>query len=160
MTLLTSSIFLWAIFLSCAIIASSVLAVRSTLVGVGLAILLMLGLYATSGSPRPVLKEWLQPLPNTEPVTVLAYTLREGVAIYVWLAYDEPLAVALPWSRDLAEELREASEEAGEDGRVELRWPSEPSLDNQEQMFHPRPQPALPPKPPADDQPLRFEQPA
>ena len=159
MSFLTSSIFLWAAFLSCVVVVATAFAARNVGVGVTLSLLLMLGLYASSGTPRPVLQSWLSPLPNTEPVTVLAFTLREGVAIYVWLAYDEPLAVALPWDRDRAEELRGVWEES--EGHVEFRgWPIEPSLDDQEPMFHPRPQPAFPPKPAPSEGPQRYEQPA
>lgn len=158
MSILTSSIFLWAAFLSCIVVVTGAFAARNVGVGVALSLLLMIGLYASSGTPRPMLQSWLSPLPNTEPVPVLAYTLKEGVAIYVWLGYAEPLAVALPWDRRLAGELQEEWEES--EGNVMLLWPIEPSLDPQEKLFHGMPLPALPPKPAPVEGPQVYEQPA
>ena len=65
--------------------------------------------------PKPVALEWWQA--NASEATVLAASLREDEAIYVWLqlqGVDEPRAYALPWQRDLAEQLQAAQREAAE----------------------------------------------
>jgi hypothetical protein len=98
--------------------------------------------------PKPVALEWWQA--NAEEATVLAASLREDEAIYVWLqlkGVDEPRAYALPWHRDLAEQLQAAQREAEESQtQVQMRLPFEDSLDEREPKFYATPQPQLPPK--------------
>jgi hypothetical protein len=98
--------------------------------------------------PKPVALEWLRA--NAEEATVLAASLREGETIYVWLqlkGVDEPRAYALPWHRDLAEQLQAAQREAAEgQTQVQMRFPFEDSLDDREPKFYAMPQPQLPPK--------------
>jgi hypothetical protein len=98
--------------------------------------------------PKPVALEWW--LANARSATVLGSTLREDEAIYVWLQLDdvaEPRAYALPWSRDLAEQLQTAQREAEQSqSGVRMRLPFEPSLDDREPKFYALPQPPLPPK--------------
>jgi hypothetical protein len=81
---------------------------------------------------------------------VLGSTFRENEAIYVWLQLEhvaEPRAYALPWSRDLAEQLQTAQREADESqSEVRMRLPFEPTLDDREPKFYALPQPPLPPK--------------
>ena len=96
--------------------------------------------------PKTVRLEWR----NLAEATVLAASMREGEAIYVWLEIEgtnEPRAYALPWNRDLAEQLQTAQREASENGsHVQMRLPFEPSLDDREPKFYALPQPPLPPK--------------
>jgi hypothetical protein len=98
--------------------------------------------------PKPVGLEWWQA--NAEEATVLAASLREDEAIYLWLQLrdvEEPRAYALPWQHDLAEQLQAAQREAEESPtQVQMRLPFEYSLDDQEPKFYAMPQPQLPAK--------------
>ena len=98
--------------------------------------------------PKPVALEWWQA--NAEEATVLAASLREDEAIYVWLQLrdvPEPRAYALPWHRDLAEQLQAAQREAEEaQTQVQMRLPFEDSLDGREPKFYAMPQPQMPAK--------------
>jgi len=98
--------------------------------------------------PKPVALEWWQA--HAEEATVLAASLREDEAIYVWLqleGVDEPRAYALPWQRDLAEQLQAAQREADESQtQVQMRFPFEDSLDDRDPKFYAMPQPQLPAK--------------
>jgi hypothetical protein len=98
--------------------------------------------------PKPVALEWW--LSKAPSATVLGFTARENEAIYLWLQLaevPEPRAYALPWNRDLAEQLQTAQREAEQNqSQVQMRLPFEPSLDDREPKFYAMPQPALPPK--------------
>ncbi len=98
--------------------------------------------------PKPVQLEWW--LANADEATVLASTFRENEAIYVWLQLAdvrEPRAYALPWNRDLAEQLQTAQREAAENQtQVQMRLPFEQSLEDREPKFYAMPQPQSPPK--------------
>jgi hypothetical protein len=107
--------------------------------------------------PKPVGLEWWQA--NAQEATVLAASLREDEAIYLWLQLKdvpEPRAYALPWHRDLAEQLQAAQREAEESQtQVQMRLPFEDSLDDLEPKFYAMPQPQLPPKD-LDREPAQF----
>jgi hypothetical protein len=94
---------------------------------------------------------------------VLASSFRENQAIYIWLQFNEslePRAYALPWSRDLAEQLQAAEREAAENQtEVRMRLPFEQSLDDREPRFYAMPQPALPSKDLDRAMPQFFQQP-
>lgn len=98
--------------------------------------------------PKPVALEWW--LSHAASATVLGFTMQEDEAIYVWLQLEEvaePRAYALPWSRDLAEQLQTAQRAADQNqSEVRMRLPFEPSLDDREPKFYAIPQPPLPPK--------------
>ena len=98
--------------------------------------------------PKPVAMEWWQA--NAEEATVLAASMREDEAIYLWLQLKnvpEPRAYSLPWQRELAEQLQAAQREAQESqSQVQMRLPFENSLDELEPKFYAMPQPQLPPK--------------
>jgi hypothetical protein len=106
------------------------------------------GLSRLLSMPKPAELEWWQA--RTEEATVLASSLREDEAIYLWLQLGdlpEPRAYSLPWNRDLAEQLQAATREAAENqSQVQMRQPFEPSQDDREPKFYSMPQPALPPK--------------
>lgn len=111
--------------------------------------------------PKPVALEWW--LAKAPEATVLASTVREGKGIYLWLQLpdvEEPRAYVLPWSREVAEQLQKALEEAEESqGAVGMRLPFEPSLDDREPRFYALPQPALPQKDLSDPPAQRVPQP-
>jgi hypothetical protein len=92
--------------------------------------------------------EWW--LSHAEEATVLAGTFREGAGIYVWLQLEEaeePRAYRLPWSRERAQALQEALEQAAKNGTAaRMRLPFEPTLDPRRPQFYALPLPALPPK--------------
>jgi hypothetical protein len=106
------------------------------------------GLSRLLSMPKPAQLEWWHA--QAEEATVLASSLRENEAIYLWLQMDalpEPRAYALPWNRDLAEQLQAAQREAAENQtQVQMRLPFERSEDDQEPRFYAMPQPAQPPK--------------
>ena len=111
--------------------------------------------------PKPVTHEWW--LSQADEATVLGSSAQEDVAIYLWLQLegaDEPRAYALPWSRELAEQLQEAEREAAaQQGEVRMRVPFENSLDELEPKFYALPQPPLPPKQPEQSAPQRYAPP-
>jgi hypothetical protein len=111
--------------------------------------------------PKPVTHEWW--LSQADEATVLGSSAQEDVAIYLWLQLegaDEPRAYALPWSRELAEQLQEAQREAEEQqSELRMRVPFEPSLDELEPRFYALPQPAPPPKQPDPPAPQIYAPP-
>lgn len=102
--------------------------------------------------PKPVSLEWAQR--HVAEATVLAATMRENEAIYLWLALEgvsSPRAYALPWSRQAAEQLQRAMREAEANGAgVRMQAPFETDREPTEMVFHAAPQPAMPPKQAAD----------
>lgn len=122
------------------------------LTGLGIATLFLPLAYASMAHllslPKPVELEWW--LVHAKEATVLGNSIRENDAIYVWLQLEdttEPRAYALPWSRDLAEQLQAAQREAEENQTlVQMRLPFERSLDEREPRFYAMPQPPLQPK--------------
>jgi hypothetical protein len=111
--------------------------------------------------PKPVALEWWYA--NAAEATVLAADLREDEAIFVWLQLEdaaEPRAYALPWHRDLAEQLQAAQREAEQNQtQVHMRLPFENSLDEQEPKFYAMPQPAQPPKDPSRPPAQNYQRP-
>ena len=95
------------------------------------------------GRPKPYAIEWRK----SPDATLIAWTYREGVAIWVWAQVPgdtEPRSYRLPWSDRTAEELVQAIDEAGRDGtgRVILRLNRPPG----ESMAYAEAQPPNPPK--------------
>jgi hypothetical protein len=94
---------------------------------------------------------------------VLGSSVQEDEAIYLWLQLDgvaEPRAYALPWSRQLAEQLQNAQREAEQQqGELRMRVPFENSLDELQPRFYAMPQPQLPPKQPDRSAPQMFGSP-
>lgn len=111
--------------------------------------------------PKPVGLEWW--LARADEATVLGSLHEEGRQIFLWLSLDgveEPRAYALPWSRELAQQLQDAEQQAEEQKTgVRMRLPFEPSLDDREPRFYAMPQPAMPEKPGAPPPAQRFERP-
>ena len=119
-----------------------------------LAALLMVTAYASLadllGRPKSVGMEWAKSaLPEA---TVLAASMREGEAIYLWLRFDgtsEPRAYVLPWKMATAKRLHEAMGKAEAEGTaVRMARPFQSNRDPNTPLFYADPQPALPPKTP------------
>ncbi len=111
--------------------------------------------------PKPAHMEWRYG--DLAEAMVIASTIREDEAIYLWLQIDgveEPRAYALPWSRRVAEQLQDATREA-ESTQTELlaQFPFEPDQDEHEKLFYAMPQVLPPPKDPVPDSPLVYAQP-
>ena len=134
-------------------------AVVLAVVGIGITALVYGGVLEMMSRPKTVRLEWR----NLAEATVLAASMREGEAIYVWLEIEgtnEPRAYALPWDMQAAQELQQAMSDAESNGTgVKVSQPFEPTLDTGEPKFYAMPQPALPPKPAAAEGPLVFQQP-
>ena len=100
------------------------------------------------GAPKPIHLEWRQN--GVEEATVLGASIREDLAIYLWLQLDgdpEPQSYKLPWNRDLALALQGALREAEENqGQVRMEGPFEAMTETDGPTFHAPPQPASPPK--------------
>jgi len=118
-------------------------------------------LVAMLSLPKPVGFEWAhRHLPDA---TVLAASIREGEAIYLWLGMAgvaEPRAYVLPWDRRVAEQLQSTMDEAEANGSgVRMTTPFEPSQDAREPKFYAMPQPAPPAKDYGAAPPLVYEPP-
>ena len=113
------------------------------------------------GKPKPVQLEWV--LRTAPEATVIAASVHEGEAIFLWLRLDdvaEPRAYALPWSRAVAEQLQAAQREAEHNRNgVRMTMPFETGTDGVEHRFYAAPQPALPAKDRGGDGPVVFEHP-
>lgn len=100
------------------------------------------------GRPKPATLEWAAG--QTRDAVVLAADIREGEAIFLWLKAEgisEPRAYMLPWSMQMAKQLRRANVEAEREGtEVRVRGRLQDKLEEHEQMFYVPPPPPLPPK--------------
>ena len=92
-------------------------------------------------------RSWTREVPEA---VVLGSSMIEDKAIYLWLGFDgqdEPRAYTLPWSENLAKQMRKAEQEAEAEGTsVMMRRPFDGNLDEMERVFYPEPRPAPPPK--------------
>ncbi len=112
--------------------------------------------------PKPVSIEWARAA--TQEATVIASSVREGEAIYLWLLIGEeitePRAYVLPWNKSLAKQLHEAQREVGKKGgSVAMRQPFEATLDESHRKFYARPQARRPLKPAPAQSPRRYAHP-
>lgn len=105
------------------------------------------------GQPKPLWSEYPAP---TE-VTVLAYSLDEGRAIYLWVLIPGapvPLAYALPWSEQKAAQLHTAGEAAtaahtalkGQLSKAKGKPGELGTKDDEKSIFYPAPRAPNPPK--------------
>jgi hypothetical protein len=72
--------------------------------------------------PKPVALEWVISQDEAEVISGFGV---ENVGIWLWLRFAdiaEPRSYELPWSRQTAEQLQKAQEEAGEGGTVRMRF--------------------------------------
>ena len=112
--------------------------------------------------PKPIHLEWRYG--DLAEATVIAASVREDEAIYLWLqidGVDEPRAYSLPWSRPAAEQLQEATREA-EENQSELRakLPFNQDQGEYEELFYATPQETPVAKNPTPQSPLIYAQPA
>lgn len=148
-------IFMWCIILVAGLGTIAIWAPRRfaiKLLAIGIVALTMSSAYVAMANllsyPKPISLEWYGG--KVEEASVISAFVQEGQAIYVWLRLSdatEPRAFALPWNRDMAEQLQKARQEANEQGGgLSLKMPFEKSWDKREPKFYALPQPVLPPK--------------
>ncbi len=98
--------------------------------------------------PKPIWLEWEHS--DLAEAAVLGSELREGVAIYVWLAIPNraaPRAYVLPWDLEMAKQLQDAGQTSEKTGvGIMMAKPFEPDRDDQEMIFYAAPQELLPVK--------------
>ena len=98
------------------------------------------------GSPQPIELEWRTP----DDATVLASSMREGEAIYVWLQAanaTEPRSYVLPWNTKTAQQLQNALEDGKSTGRKgRMTRPSGSDGEDGVPKFYAEPQRPLPEK--------------
>lgn len=111
---------------------------------VSIPVALWFGIENTLGNPRPVKFNILK---QTESARVLYAAARKGEGIFILLATDgPPIYYRIPWTKETAEELRRALDQARKRG-APLMFRYEPTLEYREK-FYAAPQPKLLRKPP------------
>ena len=104
------------------------------------------GLVDFLSRPKPLRLEWR----GAGEANVLAASLLEGEAIYVWLKTPdgpEPRAYVPPWGTKTAQQLQDALQKGQATGRgVRMSKRFDPGLDDREPKFYAAPQTALPDK--------------
>ena len=106
---------------------------------------LSFGMAEGLGNAKPIRLEWREP----QKVSMLAHKFVEGKAIYVWLAIpgnDAPVAYVLPWSLDMAKDIRRAEREGRGQRGVVVEDLFRHSWENRKPKVFAAPQPAMPPK--------------
>lgn len=109
------------------------------------------------GKPKPMSLEWAAR--HAPEVTVLAASVRENEAIFLWLELEgasDPRAYVLPWNPQAAEQLQQATREAEENGTsLQMQSPFDGERRSAAPVFYATPQSAFPPKQTsADDHPI------
>ena len=153
-------IFFLVVFFGCLLASISVWSKRPLLIR-SIAVLL-LGFIAAAGQAS--LKEWLgrpallseKDLSSNkfgESATVIAASIEQGEAIYLWLRLDyhpEPKYYKMAWQEKMGNELKEVLEQSQKNNTdVTLEFGYEKSLDSdQEFLFYEAPRERLPLKPP------------
>ena len=99
------------------------------------------------GRPKPLRMEWR----DAQQAKVLASSMRENEAIYLWLQFDdgtEPRAYRIPWSIQAAQQLQSATREGEANGTgVQMTLTAgDYGLDEREPKFYAEPQAPLPDK--------------
>jgi hypothetical protein len=101
----------------------------------------------TMGYHRPIELVWDMPEGDYR---VLAAKMVQDKAIYIYIDDEsrvEPRPIILPWDNDTANAIQRALDGAPDGSEGQFLMSYEPSLDMNEQQFHPLPQePAPPPK--------------
>ena len=120
------------------------------------------GLSDLLSTPKPVHMEWQYS--DLSEATVIAATLREDVAMYLWLridGVDEPHAYVLPWDRRDAQALQDATREAEDNGgELHIMLPFESTRDDREALIYALPRETPPAKDPAPSGPLVYNHPS
>ena len=102
----------------------------------GLIVVAYLGFSDLLSRPKPIHLEWA--MRAVSEARVLGASAKENEAIFVWLEIEgvgEPRAYKLPWSRELAEQLQEATEEdRGNRTGVRVRAPFRAGHEDEDQQ--------------------------
>ena len=111
--------------------------------------------------PKPTSYEFANE--SVEEATVLAVTVDEGHAIYVWFRFPhsrEPRAYTYPWDLEMATELKDAIKQANEDRtHLRMRKPFDPSNEvRKAPRFYSLPPERLPRKP--EEDPFEYKHPS
>lgn len=99
-----------------------------------------------TGRPKLIAIETLK----ASKAVVLAAQGVENVAIYIWMQLPgtlEPRYYVLPWSQDVAQELKKAMDALKPGEQLMMTNPFERTWDKKEPKFYPLPQPKMPDKP-------------
>ncbi len=106
------------------------------------------GFLELMGRPKPTTLEWIS---QAEEATVVGVRMREGEAIYLWLELEtpsEPRSYVIPWTKEEAQQLQSAMQEAeANGGEVRMRGPFSSRPETDQPMFYAQPQAVPPPKP-------------
>ena len=161
--LFAAVVILAALLASISIWAPRKLWIRSTSViaTAGLIIVSYIGFSDLLSRPKPVHLEWA--MRTVTEAHVLGASPREGEAIFVWLqirGVNEPRAYRMPWSRDLAQQLQDATEQSrGTRTGVRMRSPFRIQAQENEQKpaFYSPPRRSPAAKSVVDSGPLIFE---
>lgn len=122
--------------------------------------LFYLTLLGLLGRPKPTMLEWN--LQRSADAVVLATQLREDKAIYLWLQVpdlQEPRSYALPWDRELAQQIQAAQREAESNGtpvRVTGPLSATPDDDQDAPLFYAPAQQPPPRKEVSTQEPLIY----
>ncbi|HIM45526.1 MAG TPA: hypothetical protein EYM34_04570 [Alphaproteobacteria bacterium] len=112
--------------------------------------------------PIPIHLEWA--MRTVTEARVLGASPREGEAIFVWLqirGVTEPRAYRMPWSRELAQQLQDATEQnRGTQTGVRMRSPFRNQIqeNNQRQAFYSPLRRSLALKDARESEPMIFEE--
>ncbi len=134
----------------------------AVIVTAGLIIVSYIGFSDLLSRPKPVHLEWA--MRTVAEAKVLGASPREGEAIFVWLqivGIAEPRAYRMPWSKDLAQQLQDATEESqNTQTGVRMRSPfgTEAWKDDQKPAFYSPPRRAPAEKASIGSEPLIFEE--
>ncbi len=110
--------------------------------------------------PKPVHLEWAKR--NIPDAQLLGASPREGEAIFIWLQMEgtaEPRAYKMPWTRKLAQQLQDATEQSrGTQTGVRVRMPFKSFAEENEEnpVFYSPPRRALAAKSAIEAGPLVF----
>jgi len=162
--LFAAVVFLAAVLASISIWAPRKLWIRgaSVIATAGLITVFYIGFSDLLGRPKPIHLEWA--MRSVAEAHVLGASPREGEAIFVWLqigGVSEPRAYRLPWNRDLAQQLQDATEQSrGTQTGVRMRSPFRNQVQDDEQRpaFYSPPRRSLALKEAAGSEPLVFEE--
>ena len=105
------------------------------------------------GRPQPF--EYASPKNSREDATVIAASIDEGSAIYLWLripGINQPRYYRMDWNHEAATSLKRAIDQSLRNNTsIQLDLEYEPSLETRQMpQFYNLPQPSLPMKPPPE----------
>ena len=162
--LFAAVVFLAAVLASISIWAPRKLWIRgaSVIATAGLIIVSYIGFSDLLSRPKPIHLEWA--MRTVTEARVLGASPRKGEAIFVWLqirGVTEPRAYRMPWSRELAQQLQDATEQnRGTQTGVRMRSPFRNQIqeNNQKQAFYSPLRRSLALKDARESEPMIFEE--